>query len=590
MLNGDILEYHAGEVTAVEENIAGGIDPAAIELLIEFVNFVWANYHYNNLRLSGGGWKENLTQYVTTTVYNAIGPTGVENLMYMYSPSRYKDSKRKIVRAKRRKELLDIEEKYPRWKKIGEEKRQQRILRRMEDKFPQKYDFEFMDEQGVKESNERITQNVIDISNQMAPNVDGKKMLSWKNSLTRMLRTHMTYRMSAVKVTQKVTKYKATTPWWEDSSICNHSTLEGNGPGLYTAFQDTTKVTGSLAGSDLSRDLSLWEPNAQDYGKFVSYDEWKAATDTTRLLFRAIGSISPVYFMNVDWIGTYMSPFSLDEYIKFKNDTDAAPATEAEIVKDPLPSWVASQMGGYFLKWKYVPYSTTTDRNTPVQADTIINTKDWTYLTHYYTKYNFKFRNFSRRKYCVEILCFKFKADIDTFNYQRICLITTNRQNDKMQDYIDGSGAKPEDINILWKKRIYIEGLNQVGGETTTTVTNADGTNTKNWKYIHKRKYVIKRPVLNSYQTLDERSIYLDYYEHERAPYFRIQGWPVCPNVDLVTGTTQGIILNPHEDTLCQPGATADSGTVVSPCVDVVIDKKSYFKLDEPLYKNYTPS
>lgn len=597
VLNGDILEYqNVGPMEDVE-GIQADIDLAGIELLINFMEFAWAQWSYTSvMRLNGGG----ASTYFQRERMESFSKTMNDRLESRDSKLRSKIRNRKIVKAARRFGPLvggagGIAYTGLTWKKIGQEKRAKRAREKFAAKNPfgDTYDFDFMDEpeQGerAKQQNDNITRAVEKLSIEMSTKAErGRNMLEWKNSLTRMLKTHMEYRMSVVKVTQVVTKYQATTPWWTTANVANHSTMPGNGPCLYTVFDDTVKIVGDFTGTTGNRNVKLWEPELSDYGWTESYTEWKTQEDAGRLNYRGLGVTSPVYFMNVDWIGTFMSPFTVNQTELYKNETTVAPATESGIITNPLPSYMLSQRNGNLLQYKYVDYNTTTDLNLPVQAATIMNTKDWTYLTHYYTKYNFKFRNFSRRRYCVEILCFKFKADIETFTYQRICEINVSRQKAKTQDYMDNITDMGQDMKQIWRKRILIDGMKTP--YTGDYFTNTVGSNVKNWKYIHRRKYVIKRPVLNTYETVTERHAYNTYYDHENACYFRIQGWPVCPNVNLDTGAANGVVMNPNEDVTCVPSAAGDLGTVLSAGVDVVIDKKCYFKLDEPMYKNYAPS
>lgn len=590
VLNGDIVEYE--NVGPMEDGgaIHGGIDHAAIELLINFMDFAWAQWSYTSVMRLSGGYSGFSPAYI-----QLMRETHQEDLDY------YEQKRRERERRRERKLIgqgaVATVAGVSGWKSVGYAKRAARRMRKL---FPKNDDipeqmFQEEDDPLPKEYPKSVrdlpranlnAQTNIHIQPKM---VTGYEMLSFKNQLTRMYKTHMKYEMSPVKITQKNLIYSSTTPWYKDGDpvTCNHSTFEGSGPALYTIYDDAIWFTGSVANSNLARSVDFMETLTGDNGGYLSYDAWKAATDN-HSLHRGVGANSIIYVFAVDWVGTYMNPCTECQASKFKNDTDPNATAENQI--SGYPSWVANQMAGNFLAWKYELYDSTTDANTPVNMASIWANKDWSYLTHYYTKYNFKFRNLSARKYTVEILIFSFKAEQMTFNYDRMCKAVVNKQSDKYQDYFDNISARPQDINIIYRKRISLKGMNESWNATSALQTARDGRNVKNWQYIHKRKYVIKRPVLNTYNAfITEKDSFNTYYDMQKGHWMRIQAWPSAPQI-TTNQDDAGPTIQQYEDTNCAPGVTAETATKLMSAVAVTIDKKSYFKLDEPIYKSYATS
>lgn len=616
VLNGDILEYE--NVGLLDVDVTSGlIDVGSIEMLIQFLEFLSLTYSFPTMRLSGGGNKMRRQSSWTTPPIRApikrtrhwmdqmdIDSTHMDLLMS--ESTRYPGSGRRYVEGLGADTVSphDYPWRAPMSSPLSAEGRaaNSEYFRNLSNKamygnaVAATGYIAYREVKRLRERPFRSDQNDNTADNSAHSRVDinldsismsGRSMLSWKNKLTRKLKTHMEYHMSTVLVTQLITKPSASSPFYSEvAGQANHSTYEGTGPHLYSTMDDSSLVTGNFTDDGANpntgnRYMDLWEVEYADSGFNVNKDEWSGLSDAHRIVYnRSLGVKSTVYIFVADWPGVFMNPLFATQVDYFYKTT----SSNTNNISPPPYVW--SQGNGNLLKWKYVPYHATTDANLPVILTDIFTNPDWSYLTHYYTRYNFKFRNTSRRNYCVEVMFFTFKADYNTFNYNRMCLAVVNRQNNKFQDYIDGISAPPADINVVYRKRLMLKGLNDIITGTSNDSSDKTGASVLNWRYVVKRQYVIKRPIVNSIDiTYDEQRAFNEYYEFEKGLYCRMQAWPLVN--EYVNAFDHGELIRNYKEDVCNIPTTTAYGTKIGFGVDVKIDKKSYFKLDEPMYKAY---
>lgn len=393
----------------------------------------------------------------------------------------------------------------------------------------------------------RPQHTIVQITDEMS---SGASMLNFKNALTRKLKTKCRYVMS-IQMATSVTKSGETITQY------GHYTSNGVGPHLYGTYNTALGSNSNME----TRNLDWNTPKGWDCGM---------ETMTSLNTNKGVGWNNIVYVFAADY------PF-----LAMNHD-----AKTQDMV-------LARKQAGHYLSWKYVDFQVTTDRNLPVQLTTVVSNKDWQYLTHYYTVYEFDFFNSSFAPYIVEILYFKFKADPDAMNYQRQVEAVKNRQTSQMEEYIYNIDAVPQDINIVHRKRIMIPGVN-VGlylKSTNTSVAYPNpGSNHAQYKYVLKHKYVIKRPILSDYNLdLDEFAFFNTYYSPENGIYCRIQAFKLgCDfsqnNVDFAN------IVYTDEDTINQPTDNTWPDNNKGKGVHCIMYKTSHFKLDENMYKSYTPA
>jgi len=393
--------------------------------------------------------------------------------------------------------------------------------------------------------------------------VGGYNMLNFKNMLTKKLHTHLIYNMNPV-----ILGYMNTAP---DPDQFVHMTGIGTGPHMYSTHSDDalTYMQGTDAGTNLRRNILIGRLNDLDTGYFKAND--------IAIEKRSLGYNSIVYVFAADW------PFQT-----MNHDPDTQGLD------------YASQKMAKCLHWDYVLYEVNTDANLPYALSTIVVNRDWTYLTHYYTKYQFSMVNTSRARYQVEILFFTFKADPSAMDYSRQAAAPLRKQKAQMDEYRQNANDYPEDINIVYRKRITIGGLDNynIMDNTNVTTSNILLDNRRDWSYTVKRKYVIKRPILSTYATtITESTFFNEYYEPEKGIYCRMQAWPVDEPFVVNNATAEGKVqINHREDTINQPTSEKITPNVSGTLTNVEfgfgvacqITKKSYFKLDEPMYKSYT--
>lgn len=368
----------------------------------------------------------------------------------------------------------------------------------------------------------------------------GASMLSWKNSLTRMYHTYQTYVMSPILQTTEVAS------WFV------HRTSVGIGPHLYSTYDYKKNNTGETVRNQYFGTVYYWEGGM--YG-----NPTPQTTSPTFIPAKnfGLGRTSTIYIFSADWPGTIMN-------------TDTETQNSGSSYK--------------YLCWKDTTYSgTVTTPNYPRTWVSVFANTNWQYLTIYGTQFRFDVTNVSMQDYIFEISLFKFKADIDAMDYEKQCLAHVGGYHQFFNAYIQNLNAMPiADVNIVRTKRYRIKGCKTNVG--TWNLVEGTVSNNRTIKWNIKRKYVLKRPLLNSYETnLSEQDIFAKYYEAQKGLYFRLSAWPT----DLLTlADINGTTTVPDGYGSANPNIPATDDNTTTPTrmgngLQVNMYKKSYFKLDE---------
>jgi len=358
----------------------------------------------------------------------------------------------------------------------------------------------------------------------------GTEMLEWKNSLTRLYHTYQRYHMSVVKDTKI----------WTGNTLKIHDATGGVGPGLYwTVF--STALNGA------NREINYLAPVIWD-GGFTA----NPTTSPNSRYFR-LGRGGIIYVFAADWPGTIMNFDPLTQ-----NNTN----------------------GNCDLSFTDFTYNQpTTNKNIPRTWKSVFQNTDWNYITIYNTDWVFDITNYSANDYIVEIILFRFTADVDAMDYEKQCLAIMGGSQGGTAGYIhDLPLAYNNDTSTITRKRIIVPGLTQENWTGTDYIcSEGSKPNYKRLKVNVKRKYILKRPVLTSYDNnLEEVDIWNKYHEHQNGLYFRVMAWPITPDVYLTKFSGK---LTLTEQRL-PPDSNLADGEVMA-ALDVKIYKRSHFKLDE---------
>lgn len=372
-------------------------------------------------------------------------------------------------------------------------------------------------------------------------NRDGRDMLSFKNALTRKYQSRCVYHMMLVKKTKSL------------DGKNYHYTSHGEGPALYGTYYDSQRILDESGQYMRNKDFGV--ANVFDSGLDPNY--------------RGVGMLHTVYVFAADW------PF-----LAMNHDLNTQNLDKRQY--------------GLFLSWSYKFLEQSTDPNFPRTASDVIKNKDWTYFTHYYTTYTFDMVNVSHMPYVVEILLFKFKADPDTMNYQRQVEAVTNKQNASVTDYINMDFRYPADIIIVKRKRIYLRGLDNhairnnginTADHSWSMMPNTNRENSKRYKFIVKRKYIMKRPILTTYNTtMTEFEFFNTYYEKDKGIYCRIQAFPLEPDFVIPESVADNTVKARFIEDALNMSAGNDCDKLHYG-VELRMHKQSRWKLDENMYK-----
>jgi len=571
VLNGDILEYeNIGPVMDVDDmglnDAVMDVVPIAVEWLIYYLELMVAP---PLLRLSGGYMttrsmtrkRQRIDPYNPRHVY--VDAEGNEH-PYINIESPYLTRRRRVIRgALGTAAVMGLRYKL-RGKVFG--------TRRM---FTNPIFDEPEDDPGdqffgpvLPDLDQQPAQRSLYLEYPMANR--GASMLTWKNKLTRKYTVHCQYTMGP-QLLGKAFKNDGTPEWqvW-----FRHRTSPGSGPSLYSQYFDNVVP---VIDDDTNRDTYLMTA--------VQCDQGMDNPDTNDAFQHGIGLANIVYIFAADWPFLVMNH---DPNTQYQN-TGALPIINRE-------------QNGHFLGWEYAAYDrNNTDQNVPITKDRFMKNQDWTYLTHYYTTYSFDFTNMSKSPYTIEVLFFTFKADPDSMDYRRQSLAPFRRQITTMNEYVNNFDNYPEDINVVYRKRLYIRGYSnwtQIPNGTNVLVNGGVHDNNRRWSYTVKRKYVIKRPILElnidgQIDTLSEVEFFNQYYETSKGVYCRIQAWPLDPFIAMTSGAPR---LIQDENQYQIPNLTISNTGVIGKNTDIDgrnlmagvhcrMEKKSKIRFDEPMLK-----
>lgn len=555
VLNGDIMEYE--NIGGMDDVGTGVIDVeyAAVELLINFVEFAWMQWSAQSvMRLNGGFDWRKIGNRMATGAVRLLGPQGVDFVARHVFTGRYRKAKEAQRNSAIRSEI----------KRQRDRQHRRAMKKALNTKAMRQYIYTGRNVDREKTAPppayigaDYLDQNpaLTDINYKMArlkmeriPS-DGYSMLQWKNMLTKKLSTQYFYEMSVILKTNNNAA---------PHGSC-HYTDEGQGPHLYSTYQSNLK-------DNSKRSTGFNFPTIMDAGT----DDNTASIG--RNMIKGVGWNHTIYVWAADYPFATMNP---------------DPATQINTS--------AEKNKGRYLLWAKRGYEQTTDNNQPKDYSDVIFNNDWTYLTHYYTVYHFDFTNTSHMPYVVEILFFKFKADVDAMDYGLQTQAITNKQEFHLQEYINGVTSKMNDIIPIYRKRIYLKGMDNymeanlvnVAGATTLSAPSATRENSGKWKYVLKNKYVIKRPITRDYdRNFAEKDFFNTYYNRQNGVYCRMQAFSLEGNIVINEDTNFVPIMNTVEDTVNKP-TTAEDCTKLGFGVNCYVSKKSRFKLDENMYNQY---
>jgi len=363
---------------------------------------------------------------------------------------------------------------------------------------------------------------------------EGRAMLAWKNSLTKMYHTYQVYQMHPVLQTAST------------GGLYWHRMNDGQGPHLYWTFDTTLADT-------TNRNLNF---NTAQYwdGGFGANPSIQVASPYVPAKNYKLGASGIIYVFSADWPGTTMNP-----------DVNTRLNTNQ------------------FLRWWDVEYAgTVTTTNYPRKWVDVFKNTSWQYITIYGIQYRFDVTNLSFRKYCLEIQLFKFKADVDAMDYEKQCLAAFGGYHTGTNGYMMNMNTFPiADVNIISNKRYYINGLTtQINNDIMTEGHNQ---NNKTIKMNIKKTIVLKRPLLNSYETtLTEDQIFTTYYEQQKGIYFRIMAWPMdIQFYQTPTGISQMFAFDTANPNVPNVTDANNVPTRLGSGLQVTMYRKAYFKLDQ---------
>lgn len=372
----------------------------------------------------------------------------------------------------------------------------------------------------------------------------GAAMLAWKNSLTKMYHTYQTFNMSPVLKSVALTSGETTK--------YVHQILQGNGPHLYWTYVTTTNS--SSGRNNAFNELSYWDGG---FGAFpteeVPYSAGPPIVEYVPAKNFKLGQIGTIYIFAADWPGTIMN-------------TDVNTQSTANQI----------------LQWAdFVYQGTVTTTNYPRKWTSVFANKNWQYLTVYGIQYRFDVTNISARTYVLEISLFRFKADIDAMDYEKQCLAHFGGYHTGTNAYTQKLSYLPmADVTIIKTKRFRIQGM-KTNDNVSAEFMEGTSANNRTIKWNIKRRYVMKRPLLNSYEDdLTEKQIFTKYYEQQKGMYFRFMAWPDDINFYTNSGTGMSGIWAADKANPNIPAVTHDATTIGSG-LQIQMYKKAYFKLDE---------
>lgn len=365
----------------------------------------------------------------------------------------------------------------------------------------------------------------------------GRAMLAWKNSLTRMYHTYQKYVMSPILST------------FLSSDQYVHRTNQGIGPHLYWAYQAQIRAADNVRTVSFG-DYLYWDGGMYAYPS----PETLSPVFVPKKNF-GLGANGTIYIFSADWPGTIMNP-------------------------DPLTQDSTSSYK--YLSWSNFTYQgTVTTPNYPRAWTDVFTNTSWQYLTVYGTQYIFDVTNNSYKDMWLEISLFKFKADIDAMDYEKQVLAHQGGYHGNTNAYIQKLPMMPAaDVTVVKTKRYLIKGQQVVNNGY---YQEGPFSNNRTIKWNIKRRFVIKRPNLNSYETLTEVQLFNTYYDKQKGLYFRVMGF----GSDIPVASTNDGSIQMYNLASANPSIPSASDVGVNKPdrmgqgLMCTMWRKSYFKLDE---------
>lgn len=260
------------------------------------------------------------------------------------------------------------------------------------------------------------------------------------------------------------------------------------------------------------------------------------------------------------------------------------------------------------LTWETMTPQTTTDPNLPITLSDVVGNKDWNRITHGITYLYFDFSNYALQPMVVEVLLFRYLVDVDAMSYTQMIDAPLSRQYGfAYASYCEMKNMALGTPQIKVIKRIRFK---MSANQYLSHNTNADGDAIRNnnigftprfrkLKLKVRRQYSIKRPIATSYiSTLTDNEFYNTYYEYDKGVYCRVQAWPEDNRFRMTREeipNTTGQYYSAYEldnsytnsNKLKTDAATTPttSDYRIAQGVACYLEKKSFFKLDEPMLR-----
>ena len=548
VLNGDILEYEGvGQVTQggdLNDGQVPVLDVEAINLLITFFEFVWANYYPRVESLRGGG--------AFNSMYQLVGPKPADWIMRHVFTKKYREG----IQMYRDNDVREAVRTHQKRSADGALYRgsAKRIARHIQTLKSSMW-------QGPLTRDRYYQQTA--------------SSLRWQDMVNRGRKSRI-YRaiknVAAMDIYYTIHKYNCD-PHFNVVTVgtptvyCWKFSL-GTSNGLWSK-RDDTNGTGTVG-------TTAWSPGIT-YNSIVTPN---FGGTTTGVNAAQMPNNANIMLFVVDW------PFFTMNYIK---------ATQVSASLENIMRW----------KDMAATYTQTTDPIYPIQFSQIAANKDWTTIYHLGTEILMDFINYSIEDQNVEILLFKWIVDHDTIqSYQQQIMASCSGYRD-YDDYLLGQNSigTPQ-IRVVKKIRFKLTGaldekVTRIYNPGVSEAINYGCTvgdlpsNRKVKKLRIKRKYAMKRPVEETAfaTSFSELGMFNELYEAQQGIYCKITAWPTNKRRDIniqdifsstpVYSSTTNTSINASADI---PSAVTKNGQPRM-CVGLTMTKKSFIKLDKTMMR-----
>lgn len=534
----------------------GGIDHAAIELLMNFVNFLWDEWYMRPqvMRLSGGGVKRTITQAIT----NTIGLKGFDWMARHFMTKRYREAVQQAHNAQTRKRVADYQ--AGTWAA-------ERLRRRRS--YPPR-------------TEDNVNNNSMPVGTGM---FGGPRVQAWYDRVLNSEREWYRMKKKAFKIDRTIRAVSAMDVYYtihKYTAIPFFNVVNPSGTNYY--WKNTvgtmnglwmqrklTRGTGTIGTSGWTPDLRYGEMETPNDGGGIIAGGYNACSNPTN---------ANILFFTADW------PFAQMHWLAGSDNTGDTPS---------LALWkdVAADL------------TQTTDPIYPVQFAQIAANKDWTTIYHLGTQITMDFVNYSLEDQNVEVLIFRFIADPDTYSkYSDLATVGMSGYRD-WNEYLDGERriGTPQ-IEVIRKSRFMLKGSKDINiykestSKSTTdmawlTTVGEMASNRKKKVYNIRRKYAMKRPVEETAfaTSFSERGMYNELYLLEKGIFCRVMAWPAKIPFDFYTydytsdNPVATLLYSPIANEMAKMPSNVNSNGKPRACVAVQLIKKSFIKLDKPMLR-----